>query len=131
MDLETIEIDDMVRARRERFHVGLGKLRAHNKALAKLQVEDRIAKRNKNMYRKAEITAALRLMRVIKGMPLTREIIPVACSKCGHLDELAEVKTVDIHNLPPEGVLLEHATERLRWMVEEFDLYKYMSPERP
>ena len=86
------------KARREKFHDRLGKLRSRNKELGELQRQQRLAKKQKNRSRALEITVILIIMLKLRG----KSSKYWRNTKCQHCGAVKKQVWADVHALPED-----------------------------
>ena len=113
--------------KRERFHQKLSMLRRRNKELGELQRVARVEKIGKNIGRARQITVLLRLMRRIKGMPLTYNTPELRCHnpKCSAVLRNSEVR--EIHMLPKDLWGMNRAALFTEEICKELNLNEFLA----
>ena len=122
---EILTADDQ---KRQQFHNRLGALRMRNNMLSREQLELRKKRKpskgavNKSLAKALEITVLLRLMRKLKGMPMTY-MMPERKCKCGAI--LRKAQEREIHALPKDETGRLNG-ERIEYeIVTELRLYEF------
>lgn len=119
---EMIRIDD---ERRQRFHEKLTQLRSVAKVQAAIQRKSRIDKKGKSRRLSIYITVLLRLMRRIKGMPLTYQ--PTYTCRDKRCKHVTVYPTREIHALPQDERGKEYAKRTEIAIVGNLSLWEFLT----